>query len=132
MIFSKSQASTQAQEGAFRQALDAVPARNNAVRIIPTANPDEIEVEISLRYDSAFLGIMRKIFKPADKKKYILDKMGKRVYESIDGRKNFGELIDEFAAKEKLTFFESRALLGQYMRTLAKNGLIVATFPKGA
>jgi len=123
-------ASTPAQETAFRQSLEAVPARNAAVKIRQTGNPDELEVEVALKYESTGLRIMRALLKPASTKCYLLDKIGKRVYESIDGKKNFGQLVDEFAAAQKLTFFESRALLGQYMTTLAKRGLIAATFPK--
>ena len=121
--------STPAQEAAFRQSLEAVPTRNAAVKVRNTGNPDELEVEVGLKYESMGLRIMRSLLKPASTKRYLLDKIGKRVYESIDGKKNFGQLIDEFAAAQKLTFFESRALLGQYMTTLAKRGLIGATFP---
>ena len=124
--------STQDQESAFKQSLEAVPARNAAVRIIPTKNPDELEVEIDLTYEGSALRVLRKVLRPAEKKIYLLDKIGKCVYESIDGKKNFGELIEEFAATKKLTFFEARALLGQYMQTLAQRGLIAATFPKRA
>ena len=52
-----------------------------------------------------------------------------RGYEAVDGRKTVEQLIDEFAAREKLTFFESRALLGQYFQTLVRRGVIVATLP---
>ena len=120
---------TPAQEQAFRQSLEAVPVRNAAVKITQTGNPDELEVEVGLKYESAGLRVFRALLKPASTKTYLLDKTGKRVYESIDGKKNFGQLIDEFAAAHKLTFFESRALLGQYMTSLAKRGLIGATFP---
>ena len=122
--------STPEQERAFRQSLDVVPARNAAVKIKPSHNPDELEVEVTLKYEGAGMRLMRGLLRPADKKTYLLDKIGKRVYESIDGKKNFGELIDAFATAQKLTFFESRALLGQYIKTLAARGLIVATFPQ--
>ena len=123
-------ASTPDQENAFRQSLEAIPARNAAAKVLPTQNPNEIEIEVTLTYGSVGMRVLRTILKPSDKKKYLLDKIGKRVYESIDGKKKFGVIVDEFAAAEKLTFFESRALVGQYMSTLVSRGLIVATFPK--
>jgi hypothetical protein len=126
----KSPPSTADQASAFRQSLEAVPARNAAVKLVRAKNPDELQVEIELKYEGSALRVLRRLLRPADKKIYVLDKIGKRVYESIDGKKNFGELIDEFAAAEKLTFFESRALMGQYMQLLAKRGLVAATFPK--
>ena len=72
----------------------------------------------------------RDLFGLSSRKKFVLDRIGAAFYESIDGKKNLETLADEFAAREKLTFFESRALVGQYLQTLTKKGLVVATMPK--
>lgn len=72
----------------------------------------------------------QKTFKTSQKKRYILDGIGKRIYTSIDGKKTFEQIIDEFAEREKLSFFESRTLLGQYFQTLSRRGIIVASLPK--
>ena len=123
----KSPPSTADQAAAFKQSLKAVPARNAAAKIVHTKNPDELQVEIQLTYEGSMLRVLRRALRPADKKTYLLDKVGKHVYESIDGKKSFGELIDDFAAAKNLSFFESRALLAQYMQLLARRGLIAAT-----
>jgi hypothetical protein len=60
-----------------------------------------------------------------DYKRFHLDAIGREVYESIDGKKSFEELIDLFSESHKLTFFESRALLMQYVEILMKRGLVV-------
>ena len=96
------------QDEQFREALKAVPVRNEHVRAAPLPeDPTRLEVEVELLYRT-------------------------RVYGMIDGRKTFGELVDEFAAAEKLTFFESRALLGQFLQHLSRRGLVVATVRKPA
>ena len=73
---------------------------------------------------------LRDLFGLGSRKKYVLDRVGAAFYESIDGKRNLEALADDFAAREKLTFFEARALVGQYLQTLTKKGLVVATMPK--
>jgi len=73
---------------------------------------------------------LRDLLGLSPRKKYILDRIGAAFYRAVDGKKDLESLADEFAAREKLTFFESRALVGQYLQTLTKKGLVVATLPK--
>ena len=93
-------------------------------------NPDELEIEVQLAYEGAFMRVFQKTFKMHQKKRYILDVIGKSVYTAIDGKKTFEQIIDEFAEREKLTFFESRTLLGQYFQNLTRRGIIIATLPR--
>lgn len=122
--------STAQQEARFRQSLKVVPVHNAGARVIPGTNPDELEVEIQLRYDGVLLKTLHRVLRMHDTKRYVLEGIGKKVYEAVDGRKNFEQLIDEFSRTEKLSFFESRALLGQYFQTLTRRGVIVATLPR--
>lgn len=119
--------SIEEQEARFRQSLKVVPFRNASAVVRPGAGLNEIEVEVELRYEGLFMNFFRRFFKLRTKKRYLLEGVGKIAFEAIDGKKNFEQLIDEFAEKEKLTFFESRALLGQYYQTLTRRGLIVPT-----
>ena len=61
---------------------------------------------------------------------FVLDEIGLAVYRAIDGRRSVEDLIDAFADTHKLTFFEARAFLGQYLRTLMKHGLIAIGVPR--
>ena len=116
------------QDEQFREALKAVPVRNEHVRAAPLPeDPKRLEVEVELLYRTPLQRLLRRLLRAAPTKRYKLDRLGTRVYGMIDGRKTFGELVDEFAAAEKLTFFESRALLGQYLQHLSRRGLVVAT-----
>ena len=120
------------QEARFRESLKVVPVRNTSARIVKSVNPDELVVEVELSYEGSALKALHRLFKFRTTRRYVLDGFGRQVYESVDGQKNFEQLIDEFAAREKLTFFESRALLGQYFQTLVRRGVIVATLPRTA
>ena len=118
--------SIQQQDEQFRQALQAVPVRNAHVRATPLPeDPQRLEVEVELLYRTPVQRFLRRLLRASPTKRYKLDRM-------IDGRKTYGELVDEFAAAEKLTFFESRALLGQFLQHLARRGLVVATVRKSA
>ncbi len=123
--------STAQQEERFRQSLKVVPVFNADAQVFTALDPDEIEVEVRLQYKGSVMQFLHKRLKMHDKKCYILDGIGKKVYEAVDGKKTFEQIIDEFAAREKLSFFESRALLGQYFQTLTRRGVIVATLPRG-
>lgn len=123
--------STPQQESRFRQSLNIVPAHNASAVVYKGKTPEEIEVEVTLAYEGFMMKGLHKMLKMHNKKRYILDGIGKIIYESVDGEKTFEQIIDEFAAREKLTFFESRALLGQYFQTLTRRGVIVATLPHG-
>ena len=118
------------QEARFRESLKVVPVRNASARVVESDDPDELVVEVQLRYEGAVLKGLQRLFKLHATKRYVLDGIGRKVYEAVDGRKTFEQLIDEFAAREKLTFFESRALLGQYFQTLVRRGVVVATLPR--
>lgn len=114
----------------LRDSLRAVPVRNRHVFPSPGPNPGELTVEVELTYKNAVLRFLRDLFGLSSRKKFVLDRIGAAFYESIDGKKNLEALADDFAAREKLTFFEARALVGQYLQTLTKRGLVVATMPK--
>ena len=114
----------------LRDSLRAVPVRNAHVFSVPGPEPGELAVEVELAYKSAVLRFFRDLFGLSSRKKFVLDRIGSAFYASIDGKKDLETLADEFAAREKLTFFEARALVGQYLQTLTKKGLVVATLPK--
>ena len=121
------------QDEQFREALKAVPVRNAHVKATPLPeDPQRLEVEVELLYRTPVQRFLRRVLKAAPTKRYKLDRLGTRVYEMIDGRKTYGELVDEFAAAEKLTFFEARALLGQFLQHLSRRGLVVATMRRPA
>ena len=53
-----------------------------------------------------------------------LDKLGTEVLELCDGSRRVEEIVDEFAAKHRLTFHESRVAVTGFLRSLVQRGLI--------
>jgi len=108
----------------LEQQLASVPIRNERVNATREDGGRVLVVAVALRYPWWGASLHR-LLRLRAQRRFRLDGVGLEVYESIDGHKNFEALVDEFAARHKLTFFESRALLMQYMRTLMSRGLIV-------
>lgn len=108
--------------------LDAVPVRNAHVRTAPGAAPGEIRVELTLRY-TGWCGLLARALKPRTARRYVLDGIGREVYEAIDGVRTFEQLADAFAARHQLTFLEASGLLAQYYRTLIARGLVAVALP---
>ena len=123
--------STSQQTDRYQTSLRAIPVRNLGVREIPGGAPGELRLEVRLKYGPV-LSFFRWLLKARTVKVYALEGVGREVYEDIDGKRDFEELIDRFAARHKLTFLESRALLAQYLQILTKRGVIVATLPRDA
>ena len=120
---------TERETERFRQSLRAVPVRNRGVKVLPSDNPAELNLEVTLVFGT-MLGIFRALTRAPKTCCYILEGVGREVYEDIDDQRNFEQLIDRFAERHKLTFLESRALLAQYLQILTKKGLVVATMPR--
>lgn len=120
---------TALQTERFRQSLRIVPVRNTRVESVPCDIPGGIALEVTLKY-GPMGSVLQRILKARSRQRFVLEGVGREVYEEIDGQRDFETLIDRFAARHKLTFLESRALLSQYLRLLAKRGLVVATLPR--
>lgn len=127
----ESKLSIEQQEFRFREALKAIPVKNTQARVVKKdEETGELHVKVILVYNGSILNFLRKLLKAHTSKTYILDPIGARVYEMIDNKSTFEQLIDKFCAQEKLTFLEARALLGQYFQTLTRRGIIVPMMPK--
>ena len=120
---------TAVQNERLQQSLCVVPMRNASVETLPSDVPGTLALQVTLRYGT-FGRLLRKVLPVRPQRRYVLEGVGREVYEDIDNRATFEQLIDRFAARHRLTFFESRALLAQYYQLLAKRGLIIATLPR--
>jgi len=110
----------------FSQQLASIPMRNEGVKATPSADSKSLAIEVVLDC-KRLIPRLGRLFDPKHSRLYVLDEIGKNVYESIDGKKSFEQLIDGFAAVHRLTFFESRALLMQYMEMLMRRGIVVVS-----
>ena len=109
----------------FETQLKTVPYRNERVRLTrPEGNPDALIVEADLAYNGV-VKLLAGLLKPKKSKKYQLEGLARECYERIDGHRTVEQFIDELMAEHKLTFFEARALIAQYLKGLMERGLIV-------
>jgi len=110
------------------QQLASIPIRNVRMRETPESD-GSLVVEVDLAYN----GLLRFISKPLKlrtTRRFRLEGLGLEVYRMVDGKKTFEVLIDEFAIRHKLTFFEGRAFLMQYLQMLMQKGLVAIGIPK--
>jgi len=57
------------------------------------------------------------------------DPVGAEVFEMFDGERTLGEIIDEFMRRWQLSFFESRAVITEFLKRLGKRNLISYKIP---
>lgn len=108
--------------------MTSIPARNGGIHEQPGDDGISVVVTVQLNY-KPWLQPLAKLLKARIKRKYRLEGLGLEVYRMIDGKRNFEKLVDLFADKHCLTFFESRALLMQYLRILMQRGIILMGIP---
>ena len=113
---------------ALAQQLSSIPVKNEGVRTLPESERESLVVEVTLQY-TGWRRPLSRLLTPRSAKRYRLDGIGLRLFERIDGKKSFEQLIDDFCEEHLLSFFEGRALLMQYIEILMKRGLVVIGVP---
>ena len=111
----------------FETQLHCVPVRNQGVTTVtPENNPGVLVVEVRLRY-TGLLALAARLFKTRRVRRYELAGLSRELYEKLDGKRTLEDLVNELAIEDKLTFFEARALMVQYLKDLMQRGLAVVT-----
>ena len=115
----------------FETQLHTVPVRNEKLVLSGSPrNPDTLVVEVELRYR----GLVRHVasfVRSRSRKRYELVGLSRELFERLDGTLSVGDLIDELAQRDKLTFLEARALVTQYLKDLMQRGLVVLVPDRG-
>lgn len=108
----------------FETQLKSVPVRNENVRLSPSdMDPEVLIAEVTLKY-SGLLALARALFKARNVKRIALTGLTRELYGKLDGKRTVEDLIDHLIEAEKLTFFEARALVTQYLKDLMQRGLV--------
>lgn len=109
----------------FDAQLHTVPVRNEKLTIsTDDKHPDLLIVEVELLYKGA-AALLAKMFKARKFKRYELAGLSRELFERLDAKLSVEDLIDDLSKADKLTFFESRALVTLYLKDLMQRGLIV-------
>ncbi|HTA93916.1 MAG TPA: PqqD family protein [Polyangiaceae bacterium] len=107
--------------------LNTTPAQNGAVRVEQTGTGVVLFVPVArpawLRALSLALPLRRE-------KGFALDRLGQEVWLACDGSRSFGTIVDDFAQRHQLRFHEARAMVAQFLRTLAERNLVALLVPE--
>ena len=106
----------------FASQLRAIPIRNESVERLESAS-DYLVLGIKLKYEGLMLPVS-KILSMRSMKKYRLDGLGLSIYRELDGKHDVESLIDLMMERHKLSFFEARALISQYLDMLMRRGIV--------
>ena len=106
----------------FALQLEMVPLRNAKVAREDVADGARLTVDLRHRGLAAALARPLRLRR---NKSYVLQGAGLELFDAIDGRRTVGDLADGLAERHRLTFFESRALVVEYLSGLIRRGLVV-------
>ena len=112
----------------LRSQLKSKPVRNEAIVATPLSG-NRLKLTIPLRYSWWATPLRRTLHMRSEK--YIeLDPLGAEIFSLFDGRRTLEEIIDLHSDRWKLTFFESRAMILEFLRRLARRKLIFVLLPE--
>ncbi len=113
--------------------LASIPMRNTHVKQ-QDAEPGQIPLlDVELKYPW-WMRLVGRLFRMRlrTRRRIQLDAIGWGVYEQIDGRKTFEQLVEAFAKEHNLEFLESRSLLMVHIQNMMRTGLVAVGFKTDA
>ena len=103
--------------------------RINDAAVLDTEGADYIQLKIKLRH-GFFAKIINMIWKMRDYKKHLLTGFNCELYRLIKAEPiRMRDLIQWFIDREKLSFFEARTLMMQYIGNMMQRALIAVELP---
>lgn len=114
----------------FTTQLKAIPLRNEKAETIDSGD-DFLVLGVKLKYTGAMF-FLSKALSLRGMKKYRLDGLSLSLYREIDDARNVDDLIDLMMERHKLSFFEARGLVAQFLDMLMRRGLVAVAVTKDA
>lgn len=112
----------------FERQMNATIRINDAA-VLDTEGADYIQLKIKLRH-GFFAKIINMIWKMRDYKKHLLTGFNCELYRLIKTEPiRMRDLIQWFIDREKLSFFEARTLMMQYVGNMMQRALIAVELP---
>lgn len=109
------------------EALHCIPQKAEAANWRVTGDGD-ILIEYPLDIRPFFLQLARRFYPkermPQPTRKLQLDRLGSMVWRMVDGEKNVGTIVTEFASVSGLTLQEAELSVTAFFRQLGRRGLI--------
>jgi hypothetical protein len=109
-----------------RQALEACPQRLPVLRAAEAA-PGELQLTLQFRRPQwqVLLGA-----KPICDRTFVLDALGREVYDACDGAAPVSEIVRGFAARHRVSLAEAELSVTQYLRMLIARGVVAMRIPQ--
>lgn len=112
----------------FERQMNATIRINDAA-VLDTEGADYIQLKIKLRH-GFFAKLINLIWKMRDYKKHLLTGFNCELYRLIKAEPiRMRDLIQWFIDREKLSFFEARTLMMQYIGNMMQRALIAVELP---
>jgi len=107
----------------WRAMLEARPVRNAAADAQPQLTGD-LRIDVRTRRPRYLVPPLSWIVPLKPARTVRLDPVGAEVWALCDGERTMEEIVDEFAARHRLTFHESRVAITGYMQQLVQRGAL--------
>lgn len=103
--------------------LEAVPRRNMAAEVEQWGE-ESAKVSVPLKKQWWQMKPVSWVIQPKQQKTFGLDHLGSEVLDLCDGSRTVERIVDEFAARHKLTFHESRVAVTGFLKSLVQRGIL--------
>ena len=108
--------------------LAAVPCRNRAAAV-ERLEGGRLRLSVRRQPPRYLVPPLSWVIRPRFIRHYELDAMGAALWEACDDRRNVEALVDEFAARHRLSFHEARVAVSEYLHVLVARGAVAVALP---
>ncbi len=117
-------------EEALRRQLRMIPVPNPEARV-EVEDQDAVRLTIPLPH-RGWSRTLQKVLPIRDNVRIEIDQMSTELLMLCDGESDMETIIDTFAERWRLSFFEARAMIFNFFRTMEKKRVLYARLPEEA
>ena len=111
----------------FAELYPSVPVRNETARVQEVG--ERLIVAVPLKRPRGLYAVLEWFFLFSKQHRLELDELGASVLRACDGRATVRALIEDFAARHKLTFHEARVLIMMFLKKMLERGIVAVLVP---
>ncbi len=108
--------------------LRTVPVANRAATVLPRG--EGLHVLLPIRRRWWMKPPLSWVLPYREHRTVALDRLGREVYEAIDGRRDVESIVERLAEAHRLRFHEARMSVMQFLRMLAERNIVILAVPK--
>ena len=111
----------------WRRMLQAVPHRNQAARLVSEEGDGSVTLAVPTKRPAFLFPPISWVIRPRKERLTVLDPIGASVWRACDGRQTIEEIVENFAARHRLSFHESRVSVTHYVKSLLQRGVLAVS-----